>query len=178
MENPARPAVSRTSRTPAGRRSDQSRRKVATTNATIARASREKPSRAKRRRIAPRRRLRRAVTGASRSARGLTLADLHGDGLGAHGALPEIFRGGIAAGEHGAHVHSTLLVKEARVDGALENTWMSYVQAHEPVCSGPCLLDGHATRVERPAGAVDDEREELRDVAGRAQGPGRAGGGV
>src|SRR5215831_8647290 len=111
--------------------SDQSSRKVTTTKVAIARKSREKPSRAKRVRMAPRRRLSRAVTGAIRSARGLTLSDLHGDGLGSDRAFPEMIRGGVAAGEHGAHAHPALLGEESGIDGALQGTWMSYVEPHE-----------------------------------------------
>src|SRR5258706_8077715 len=133
---PAIPATSRKSRTPAGRMSAQSRRKVPATNAAIARIRRENPSTAKSRRMAPRRRLSRAVTGASRSARGLKLTDLHGDGLGAHGALPQGIRGGIAAGIDDAHAHRPLLGEEARIDGALEDAGMGDVQAHQAVGPG------------------------------------------
>src|SRR5436190_21459798 len=175
MPNPASPPTSRKRRTPAGRMSDQSRRKVATTNAASARTSRDSPSRAKRVRMAPRRRLSRAATGAIRSARGLTLADLHRDGLGSDGTFPEGFRGGVAAGEHGAQTQPALLREEAGVDGALQDTWMSYVQADQAVGSGPGLLHADAARVERTGGAFDDQGEILGDVAGLAEGQGGEG---
>src|SRR4029453_4110644 len=133
------------------------------------------PSRANRLRMAPRRRLSRAVTGAIRSARGLTLADLHGDGLGSNSAFPEMVRRGVAAGEDGPHAHPALLGEEAGIDGAFQGPWVSYGETHQAVGSRLGVLDGHAGRVERTGDAVDDQGEELGDVARLAEGQGGEG---